>query len=407
MRLAALAIVTVGLAAGPAMAAGATQGSVPEIVADYAADPHGLVGRLADLFGKGAGGRGLDFDDSTKVGEIDRAFVWRDDFLAGATDAHPVKRVNEWTATISIAGKPVGVATIWINPSGNVADLADFQEDASMGAAFTGIPADAFLVHDAAHSAWFALEGDTLTVLVPGSSGVDSTTSLLSYRRQLATAIPVSPTDGPMNEGTINSIIVIVVAVLAVIAVVVFLGRRRAARDASAPAPTEPAVPLPAAAPARAAPAVDARAVPTRAAPAVVKGAAAKAVPLRKAPPRADGAKAPARSGTGAGKPSPTRTPAARAVTGRPVVAGQAASGPVPDKQGSSAPIAGGPIARKPTVGKPTAGKPAPAKPAAKGKPATTGKPVARPKPGSAGKPGSQRTRGTEPPSGQGPSSPS
>jgi hypothetical protein len=226
--LAALAVVVGALVFGqPVVApAGASEGSVPSVVAAYATDPAGLLSRLDDLFGVGAGGKGLDFGDTAEVGELDRVFVWRADFLAGGTGQNPVKRVNEWTATITIAGKPVGVATMWINPAGDVPDLADFTEGASIGAAFADIPAAASLVHDTAHSAWFTLEGDALSPIVEGESGVGAATTLTAYQRLIADAgTPVQPVDAA-NSGAANSIIVVAIAVVVVVGLVLFLGRR-------------------------------------------------------------------------------------------------------------------------------------------------------------------------------------
>jgi len=243
-RGAAFVLAVVALVGAPlaASSAAATAGSVPSVVAAYAADPAGLLARLDDLFGVGSTGKGLDFGDDTKVGELDRVFVWSDDFLAGKTDAAATKRVNEWTATITIADKPVGVATIWINPAGDAPDLADFTRGASLGAAFAGIPAEATLVHDTAHSAWFTLTDAALTPLDPGSSGVRTTTTLTAYQKTLVAEEAAPPaSEATDNRGAINSIVVVVVALIVVAALVVLTGRHSrmtadAAAQASAPA---------------------------------------------------------------------------------------------------------------------------------------------------------------------------
>lgn len=220
----------VALFVGAPLAAGsawATQGSVPSLVAAYAADPAGLVARLHDLFGPNAKGEGLDFGDDTTAGEIDRAFTWRDDFLAGMTDSSPIKLVNEWTTVISVGDRPVGVATIWINPATDRPELADFTEDGALGTAFTAIPAQAAVVHDTAHSAWFALTGTTLAVLAPGTSGVASDATLATYQQRLvdeAQRPPIAP--AAVDQGAINSIIVVVIALVVVVALVILAGRR-------------------------------------------------------------------------------------------------------------------------------------------------------------------------------------
>lgn len=229
LLIAAATLVLAPLAAG---AASASQGSVPAVVADYAADPSGLLFRLEDLFGVGSSGKGLDFGDDTKVGELDRVFAWRDDFLAGATGATPVKLTNQWTSAITIGGKPVGVATIWINPASDEPDLADFAEGASLGTAFTGIPAEAALVQDAAHSAWFTLTADTLTPLVTGDSGVTAPVSLASYQeRVVADAAKPPAAPAASNLGAVNSVIVVILALVVVAALIVFTGRSRRTVD--------------------------------------------------------------------------------------------------------------------------------------------------------------------------------
>ena len=210
----------------PAAAAPATQGSVPTVVSDYVTAPDGLVARLDDLFGKTADGEGLDLGAAT-TGEIDRAFGWRDDFAAGSSGATAITLLNEWTTTISVDGKPVGFATIFINPDSGDPDLADFAAGADLGLAFAALPADVSLIHDSAHTAWFTLAGTTLTAVVPGDSGVTSSTTLDAYQRVLAQ--PAVATPAGSNQGTINSVIVIVVAVIAVGAIVFFVGRRRRA----------------------------------------------------------------------------------------------------------------------------------------------------------------------------------
>jgi hypothetical protein len=228
VALAALAVAVGALVFGqPGVApAAASEGSVPSVVAAYAADPAGLLARLDDLFGVGVGGKGLDFGDTAKIGELDRVFVWRTAFLSGVAGPNPIKLVNEWTATVTIAGKPVGVATIWINPAGDVPDLADFVQGAALGAAFAGIPATAALVHDTTRSAWFTLEGDALTPIVGGDSGVGSVTTLSAYQGLVADVGTPAPRADPPNSGAMNSIVVVAIAIVAVVGIVLFLGRR-------------------------------------------------------------------------------------------------------------------------------------------------------------------------------------
>ncbi len=239
-RTVALTLAVAALVGGPAAgAAVASEGSVPPVVAAYAADPEGLLARLDNLFGVGAGGEGLDFGTDSKVGEVDRVWVWREAFVAGSKRSKPTKLVNEWTAAITIADKPVGVAIIWINTETDEPDLADFVRGASLGAALTGIPADAALVHDTVHSAWFALEGDVLIPLVAGTSGVGEPTMLAEYQGRLVSEGSGAPAiPQPSSLGAINSIVVVGLAILAVAGILILTGRRqRRAADAAAAAP--------------------------------------------------------------------------------------------------------------------------------------------------------------------------
>ena len=223
-----------------APAASASQGSVPAEVAQYAADADGLLSRLDDLFGVGSSGKGIDFDDTTAAGQLNRVFVFTEEFLAGTKTDLPIERANLWSAPITIAEKPVGLATIWINPVTVEPELAEFVQDIDSAAALADVPTDAYLVGDGPRGAWFTLVDATLTPLVPGSSGVTGTVSLEEYQRRLADAAADAPlTDESANSGTILSVAIIAAAALAVIGVLLvplIRGRSRGrTTDAAAP----------------------------------------------------------------------------------------------------------------------------------------------------------------------------
>jgi hypothetical protein len=223
----------------------ASEGSVPSEVTRYATAPDGLVAQLDDLFGVGGDGKGIDFDDTTKVGQLNRVFVFTAAFAAGEATDTPVELSNEWTAPITIADKPVALSTIWINPDSVMPELADFYQDPDLAAALADVPADAYLVRDVPRGAWFTLLGDTLTPVLAGESGVEGETSLDDYQPTVAGG--VADPGSPANTGAILSVAIIAAAAIAVIIVLLIpllRGRpgdpkpAKPARDAAAPVPT-------------------------------------------------------------------------------------------------------------------------------------------------------------------------
>jgi len=232
-----VAVSALMVATGSPIAASASQGSVPGVVAAYASDPAGLVARLADLFGPGKAGKGITFDDTTKVGQLNRAFAFTPEFTAGTTNENPIRLTNEWTAPITVAGSPVGLATIWINPQTNDPELADFVAAPGTGKALTDVPADAYLIHDAPRGAWVTLQADVVTALVPGSTGLTGPTTTIDYRtRVLSLGETNSPVVGaPTGQGAINSIVIVSVAVLVTVAILLAPAWRRRRAPAAAP----------------------------------------------------------------------------------------------------------------------------------------------------------------------------
>jgi hypothetical protein len=229
----------VGLAAGvlglslmPGDAASASLGSVPAEVSAYVTDGS-MVARLNDVYGPNASGtEGITFDDTTKPGPISRVYEWTDARLANRTTDHPVQLTNNWAVPITVAGKSVGLATIWINPQTVEPELADFAPGAALGTALTTVPAKAALVRDPATGAWLALADGTVTPLVAGSSGLSTPVPVASLK--LSPAAPAPLATGEPNTGLALAIgniaqidIVIVVALL--------LPRRRRSRLETVP----------------------------------------------------------------------------------------------------------------------------------------------------------------------------
>lgn len=178
-----------GMASAPAMAA--EQPAVPREVADYFAD--GLVPRLIDLYGSGDGvTAGIDFDATTSVGAISRVLEWTPDFLAGKRTDAPTVLTNNWVAPVSVRDRVIGLATVWINPDLDAPELASFDPP-ELARALAAAPARALLVQDPARAAWFALDGDVLTPLVAGDSGVTEPTTPDAYQATIADVAAADP----------------------------------------------------------------------------------------------------------------------------------------------------------------------------------------------------------------------
>ena len=174
-----------GVASAPALAA--EQPRVPRQVADYFADD--LIPRLVDLYGSGDGvNTGIDFDATATVGAISRVLEWTPDFLAGKRTDVATVLTNNWVAPVSVRGAVIGLATVWINPALDAPELASF-EPPELASALAAAPAGSLLLQDPEHRAWFALDGDVLTPLVTGDSGVTDPTRPRS--RMSPTQVPL------------------------------------------------------------------------------------------------------------------------------------------------------------------------------------------------------------------------
>ena len=242
LRSALVVPVALLLALAPASLAHA-EGSVPSEVSAYVSDGS-LVTQLNDVYGVNAAGEGIDFDDTTKPGVIERVHVWSDELRAGTETDHPVDLLNEWTVPVNIAEAPVGLAVIWINPATVKPELASFVADPELATALSAVPDGSSLVHDVENAAWFALAADgILTPLVPG-------------RTELSTPVPLDqvailPATGPApstgDPGTgVGFAIAVVLLLLAVIVVALIVpGLRKKKPDADAEADGEAAAAAP------------------------------------------------------------------------------------------------------------------------------------------------------------------
>lgn len=267
------------------------EGSVPAEVAAYVADGS-LVTQLNNVYGVNAAGDGIDFDDTTKPGVIERVHVWSDELREGQETDHPVDLVNEWVVPITIADAPVGLATIWINPATVRPELALFQADADLATALSAVADGSSLVHDVESAAWLALAADgTLTPLVPGTTGL-STPVPLEDVALLPASGGSAPGGGDPGTG-LGFAIAVVLFLLAVIVVALVLPGLRAKKK-KPDADTEPDVDPEAVAELEAAPRAELEAAPEPEpepepeAPAKKEPAKKPAPRKKKAPPPAD-----------------------------------------------------------------------------------------------------------------------
>jgi hypothetical protein len=356
----AVPLAAVLLVAVPAAPAEASLGSVPVVVSDYVSGG-GMVARLEELYGPGRKGAGVEFDQTTKPGPISRVYEWTDDRYAHPHSDHPIQLTNYWTVPITISGKAVGVAAVWINPRNDAPELAQFTASAALATALANVPADAALVHDAATSAWFGVAGATANPLVPGRSGVTTATPVadLALRREAA---PTTTGGGANPEiGLAVGVLALLIAVIAVALLLPGWLRRRpvvepladAAPQAAAPEPAgpkpadqKPAAPEPPASrPAATKPATEK--------PAAAKPAAAK--PAERKPSAKAVAPNPAAS-----KP---RAPRTAADASRAGAAAKPRTTPVSQKPAASKPTGTGPKTSRPATSKPAASKPPRARP--------------------------------------------
>ncbi len=332
------------LALGPAGTASASLGSVPAEVAAYVANG-GMVTRLNNVYGKNAVGAGVDFNATTKAGAISRVYEWTSTRLTDVKTDHPVQLTNNWVVPITIADKPVGLATIWINPQSAAPELANFDQMLGLAKALEAVPATAALVRDTTTHAWLALDAGTVTPLIAGTSGL-STPAPVDSLTLSAGATPAAPRQPA--TGLVLAIVGVGV-VVAVLLVTLLLPRGRAAR---------------------------ARKVRDAAASAIVGEASAIAEPAP-APEPVPAPKSPATRPARAAKAS---TPVTKPASSKP--GGSKPGSSVPgSRKPASATASTKPRAQKPAVQKPPAQKPPAPKPRAQKPRAQKPPPAARPDP--------------------------
>lgn len=187
LRLGLALLLAGGLVAAP-VAASVAADEVPDRVAGYVAD--GLVDRLRELYGV-KDGRGIDFDDTTELGEVRRVSVFTEAFLENTGSTPIVTITNEWVVPVSVAEETVGLAVVWINPHLDRVELAEFL-DAELADAVAELDADSAVVRDPDRGAWLALDGETLRVLAAGTTGLSGELDVVDY--------PVHATPHPVGE---------------------------------------------------------------------------------------------------------------------------------------------------------------------------------------------------------------
>jgi len=218
-----------GASMSTAWAAVPAEGSVPSEVAAYVADGS-LVAQLNDVYGVNAAGDGIEFDETTTTGVIERVHHYSAELTSGEDTDHPLDLVNEWVVPISIAEEPVGLATIWINPASVRPELALFEADAELATALSAVPDGSSLVHDEVNSAWLALSDDgILTPLVPGSTKL-STPVPIDDIATLPPAGGTTTTTGDPATG-VGFAIAVILLLLAIIVVALILPSLRKKKD--------------------------------------------------------------------------------------------------------------------------------------------------------------------------------
>jgi hypothetical protein len=242
----AVAITAAIVSLGVAGAATASEGSIPVEVSAYASDPAGLLATLDDLAGVGADGSGLAFDETSEVGQLNRVFVFTDEWLAGESTETPVAMQNLWTAPVAIDDEYVGLAIIWINPGTVTPELAEFYPDGELALALSDVPAESYLVRDEPRGAWFFLTPPDLAPAVAGASGVAGPMDLDEYQDMVVERDAAVPAE-PVSIGWLFPVLTIVALGLVVVLVLAIpaLKRRHSAPRHAALASVTPAAAAP------------------------------------------------------------------------------------------------------------------------------------------------------------------
>ena len=229
--LLALAL-TLAPAASPASA---TDGSVPAVVSDYISTD--LAAALNEFYGPGTDGDGTLFEDSTSYSSTSRVWEWTAEFEAGVAGDTPDRRLNEWVTVVSVRSVVVGVATVSIDPVTNAPQLASYLASPPLAAALAGVPATSRLLRDVRREAWLAVDGEMVTAVVVGRSGLGAPSTVEAYRARVAVQQPALPTAvaQPVSADGLVFVAIAALLVIALLAVERFR-RRRAGQFAPDPA---------------------------------------------------------------------------------------------------------------------------------------------------------------------------
>lgn len=233
LRLSLALLLAGGLVAAP-VAASVAADEVPDRVAGYVAD--GLIDRLRELYGV-KDGRGIDFDDTTELGEVQRVSVFTEAFLANTASTPIATIANEWVVPVSVAEETIGLAVVWINPSLDRVELAEFL-DADLADAVAELDEGSVVVRDPPRGAWLALSGETLRVLEAGTTGLSGELNAADY--PVHTTPPPAGEERPAVDGGPTAMLA-VIGLVVVLALLVLWPLRR--RPRSAPEPLAPDAP--------------------------------------------------------------------------------------------------------------------------------------------------------------------
>ncbi|MBH0009783.1 hypothetical protein [Salinibacterium sp. SWN1162] len=342
----------------PAAEASASTGSIPPDVSAFATDDDGLLQSLEEFFGVDQRGTGLDFSEGIELGEIDRVFLWSQDFHSGIATDTPVQYVNRWKVPVMIGDEPVGVALIGFDPATVEPEMIDFIRSPGTALALDDVDSDATLIHEPETGAWFSLVDGVITPLVRGSSEVAGETSLTAYQPIVSSRVITVVDETPQpNRGAVQSVVLIVTTVIVVLLALLvptILGKRSERRERRAEAEAE-------------AGAGDSQiaSVVTNAAPVAVEADAdadadAEAEADADAGPEAGEATVAVEQERPATTPAPAKATVKKTPTPRSPAAKKT---PAAKKPAAKKPAAKKPAAKKPAAKKPTALKTSPAAP--------------------------------------------
>lgn len=207
--------------------ASATDGSIPKVVSDYINTD--LADALNEYYGPGTDGDGTLFEDSTAYSATSRVWEWTPDFEAGIASDTPDRRLNEWVTVVSVREVVLGVATVAIDPQTDAPQLVSYLASPELAAAITGVPATSRLLRDVGREAWLAVEGETVSAVVVGRSGLTEPASVASYRARVALQQP-GPQPAVAQPVSLDGVIIVGGAMLLVVALLALLRWRRATR---------------------------------------------------------------------------------------------------------------------------------------------------------------------------------